>query len=112
MLLVERKNTLPIVLHADHDPTVLVRFSHQSLGKSADVSIRKTAARAIGVLARCVVVMHQHHQVRAIARLRPFQHLGIASGIAEGRGWMLADEKIDADGLARTVINEEYFRLA
>jgi hypothetical protein len=44
MLLLEGKNVLPVVLHADHKPTVLVSFGHQSDGTSADVSIRKTAA--------------------------------------------------------------------
>ena len=44
MLLLEGENELPVVLHADHKPTVLVRFGHQSVGTSADVSIRKAAA--------------------------------------------------------------------
>jgi hypothetical protein len=44
MLLLEGENVLPVVLHPDHKPTVLVRFGHQSVGTSADVSIRKAAA--------------------------------------------------------------------
>jgi hypothetical protein len=43
-------------------------------------------------------VKHQHHQVRAIARLRPFQHLLIAGGIAKGRGRMLGDKPMALPG--------------
>ena len=84
----------------------------QRLGKSADVSLRKAAAGTIGVLAVRVIMMDEHHQARAVAGLRPFQHLSIAAGIAERRVGPLADEKIDADGFAWTIVNEEHFRLA
>src|SRR5271156_2729799 len=109
MLLVERENTLPIVLHADHNPTVLVCSSHQRFGESPDVRIRTTAGWPIGVLAVSVIVMHQHHQSSAVTRLRPFQHLLIAGGIAEGRVGPLADEHVDADGFSRAIVNEERF---
>src|SRR5580698_10083185 len=56
-----RKDGLPVVLHTDHDPSVLVGFGHESVRKSTNVGIRKTAAGAVGVLALRVVVVDEHH---------------------------------------------------
>src|SRR5271170_3908725 len=103
-LLLERENAFPIVFHADYRPAAFICFGHEGFGKNADVRIWKTAGRAIRVLARRIVVMHEHQQSRAIACLRPFEHLGIAARIPEGRVRPLADEHIDTDGLAGTVI--------
>ena len=59
-------------------PAVLLRLGHERVAERADLRLR-----AVGELAHCVVVMHQHHQPRAAAGLRPLQHLLIAVRVAE-----------------------------
>src|SRR5579871_4695068 len=50
VLLLERKNTLPIILHADHRPAVLFGLVIKRLSESADLGVRQTLRRSIGVL--------------------------------------------------------------
>src|SRR5512132_1889835 len=73
-----------------------------------------SSARATGgaVLALRIVVQHQHYQPRAVAGLRPLQHLAIAAGVAERRLRPLADGQIDALGLAGVIVDEKDLRLA
>src|SRR4030095_198516 len=54
--LLECKNPLPVVLHADDCPAIVLRLGHQRVGKRADLRFR-----AVSELAHCVIVMHQHH---------------------------------------------------
>src|SRR5437763_12625386 len=103
--ILEREDLFPIVLHADDRPAVLLRFGHERVGKCTDLRLR-----AVGELARSVVVMHQHHQPRAAAGLGPFQHLLIAVRIAKRRDGPAADVLIDADRFPGLVIYEIHFR--
>jgi hypothetical protein len=52
----ERKDPLPVVLHADHCPAVLLRFIVKCLGERADLAGGKSLCRAVGVFAFRVVV--------------------------------------------------------
>ena len=51
---------------------------------SASLNVPICESRAVGELAHGVVMMHEHHQPRAAAGLRPFQHLPVAVRVAEG----------------------------
>src|SRR5262249_25510257 len=73
-----RKDFIPVVLHADHDPALLLRLIVDGFGERADVAVRQALGRAVGVFARGVVVQQQHHQPRAGPGVGPFQHLAIA----------------------------------
>src|ERR1043166_897198 len=61
-LFLEREDPLPIVLHADHDPALLLRLGHQRVREGADLRLR-----SVGVLARGVVVVHEHRSAGAWA---------------------------------------------
>ena len=63
--LLERENALPIVLHADHHPTVPLRLVGERRGESADLGVGQTMCWAVGVLAGGVVVQHKHLHPRA-----------------------------------------------
>jgi hypothetical protein len=54
---------------------------------------------------------NKHHQPRPGTRLRPFQHLSVASGVAEGGVWPLANEEVNPYGLAGTIVVEEHLWL-
>src|SRR5262245_47074983 len=60
MLLLERKHSLPVVLHADHRPAVLLGLVIKRWSESADLAVRQTLRRAIGVFAGGIVMQHQH----------------------------------------------------
>src|SRR5215472_3892082 len=49
--LLERKNASPVILHADHVPTVLHRFVVQRLGEGADLGVGQALRRTVGVFA-------------------------------------------------------------
>jgi hypothetical protein len=89
--LVEGKNALPVVLHADDRPTVFLRLVVKRLRKGADLRIGESLRRAIGVFVLHIVVQHQHHQPRAIACSRVLQHLPIAGRVAKCRARAAAD---------------------
>src|SRR5271165_4570094 len=65
--LVEREDALPVVLHADDSPAVLLRLVVQRLGEGADLCIGQSHRRAVGILALRIVVQHDHRQPRAVA---------------------------------------------
>src|SRR5690349_2505470 len=94
--LFERKNSLPVVLHADDSPAVLLRLIVKRLRKSADLRIGKPLRRTIGVFAPCIVVQQQHHQSRTIACSCVLQHLPITGRVAESRARAAADLQMDA----------------
>ena len=106
------KDRLPVVLHADHRPAVLLGLVDQRLGERADLGVRQAVRGAVGVLALGVVVEHQHHQPRAVAGAGPLEHLAVAVGVAERGVGPLADEQVDADRLAGLVVDEEQLGLA
>src|SRR5215472_4742132 len=86
-VLFERKNALPIVLHADHGPATLFPLIVECLGKGADLRIRKPLRRAISVFALRIVVQNEHHQPSAVASTGVLQHLLVTSRVTKGRVW-------------------------
>ena len=78
--LIEREDLLPVIFHADHGPILLLGLTHERIGERADFRLWP-----IGVLALVVIVMHQHHQPHAVARLGVFEHLFVAYRVAERR---------------------------
>jgi hypothetical protein len=59
--LFERENTLPVILHADHNPAVLLCLIIQCLCEGADLRVGKSLCRTISVFTLGIVVQHQHH---------------------------------------------------
>src|SRR5438874_13816614 len=84
-LFLEGEYLLPVVLHADHCPALLLRLVIESLREGADLRVRQTFRRAVGVLAVRIVVQDEHREPRAVAGLGVLQHLLVAGRIAEGR---------------------------
>jgi hypothetical protein len=64
----------------------------------------------VGVFTLGVGVMHKACKAGARAGHRPLQHLQVAVGVAESEDRAAADEAIDADRLARAVVDELDFR--
>src|SRR6185312_6364541 len=90
----------PVALHVDDRPALGAAFIER-LVELADMGfpvIRPFTLR--------VGMMHDSGKARAIAGRRPLQHREIAVGIAEGEDRPPADEAIDADGLARSIVDE------
>ena len=52
----EGKNTLPVVLHADDDPTIFLCLVVERLGKGADPRVRQTLGGTVGILAFRIIV--------------------------------------------------------
>src|ERR1035438_10314143 len=73
------ENPLPVVLHADDEPTLRLGFVVQCLSEGADLGIRQSLGRTVGILALCVIVQHNLHQGCSAARLGVLQHLLVAS---------------------------------
>src|SRR5262245_39174945 len=107
----EREDALPVVLHADHIPAVLLRFVIQRLREGADLGHGQPLRRAVGVLPLVVVVQHQHLQPRARAGTGPLQHLAVAGRVAERRDRPAADHQVNAFRLAGLVVIEQELRL-
>src|SRR5271170_6250702 len=58
--LLKRKDALPVVLHADHRPVLLLRHVIHRLAQGADLGVGESLRRAVGVFAYCIVVHHHH----------------------------------------------------
>src|SRR4030095_1080169 len=54
--LLERKDTFPVVLHADDGPALLLCFVVEGLCESADLGVAQALRRAVGVFAPLIVV--------------------------------------------------------
>src|SRR5262245_19026090 len=106
----EREDALPVVLHADHVPAVLLRFVVKRLGEGADLGRGQPLRRAVGVLAFVVVVQHQHFLPRARAGTGPLQHLAVAGRVAERRDRPAADHQVNAFWLAGLAVVEQESR--
>src|SRR5262249_4977299 len=102
--LLKRKGALPVILHADHRPAVLLRLVVKRLREGADLAVGQALGWAIGVFARGVVVQHQHLQARPGSSAGPLQHLPVAGRIAEGREGRPADHQVTPLGLAGVVV--------
>ena len=100
----EREDDLPGVLHADELPLV-ARCGIEPGGEAADVRVA-----IVGVLAHRVGVPDERPEALVRARLRAvggrLQHREVAIGIAERRNGDAADGVIDADRLARPVVEQ------
>src|SRR5262245_51192835 len=93
-LLVKREDPLPVTLHGDHRPPVLLGLVVERGGERADLGGGQAQGRAIGILALLVVVQHQHHQPLAAAGTGIFQHLAVAVRVAECRIGPAADHQV------------------
>ncbi len=104
------KTGLPVVLHADDGPAILLRLLVERRREGTQFDVRQSAGRAVGVFARRIIVQHQQHEPRAAAALRVFQHLLVAVGVAERGDGPATDVLVDADGLAALVVIEIQLR--
>jgi hypothetical protein len=99
--LLEREDALPVVLHADHRPAVLLSLVVKRLSEGADLGVRQALRRTVGIFALRVVVQHEHHQPRTVARPRVLQHLPIPSRVGERRIGTPTNHQVNALGLAK-----------
>src|SRR6516225_5536946 len=97
--LIKGKDALPIVLHADDGPAVLLRLVVERLSKGADLRIGKSLRRTVGVFALRVVVEQEHHQPSAVARPRVFEHLPVTGRVAKRCTRATANLQVNASGL-------------
>jgi hypothetical protein len=58
--LFERKDLLPVVLHADDGPVFLLCLGIERGGEGTNLGIGQPLRRTIGVLTYCIVVQHKH----------------------------------------------------
>ena len=58
-------------------------FVVEGLREGADLRVRQSVCRAVGVFADGVIVQHDHHQRCAAAGLGVLQHLLVSGGIPE-----------------------------
>src|SRR5262249_56171979 len=77
--LLKRKNALPVILHADHRPAVLLRLVVKRLREGADLAVGQALGRAIGVFARGVVLQEQHLHPTASAPAHPLTPLPLTT---------------------------------
>src|SRR5262245_14314611 len=101
---VECKYALPVVLHANHGPGLLLRLVVKRLGKCPDLGVWQSLCWAIGIFAFRIVVHHQHHQTRASAGPGVFKHLPVTVRITERCVWTASDHQVNALRLAGLVI--------
>ena len=104
------KNHLPILLHADDCPAVLLRLVVERLRERADFRVGKPFSGTVRVLPLCVIVQHEQRKPRAVAGLGIFEHLLVAGRVAEGDVRAAADHKMDAFGFAGIVVIEHDLR--
>src|SRR4029078_13271029 len=107
----EPEDALPVLLHADHGPAVLLRFVVERLGKCADLGVRQPRGWAVSIFTRRIVVEDKHFEVRAVAGCGVFEHLAVAGGVAERGMRALADHEVNALGLAGIVVIKEELRV-
>src|SRR5262249_4584322 len=107
----EREDTLPVVLHANDSPAVLLRLVVERLRKGADLRIRKSLRRTVGVFALRVVVQHQHHEPRVAACTGVLKHLLVAGRVSKCSMRTSADHQVNALGLASKVVEQHKLRL-
>src|SRR5262249_10946777 len=94
-LAVERKHAIPVVLHADDRPAVLLRLCVELGRERADLTVGQPLRGPVGILALVVVVQHQHLQPRACAGAGVLQHLAVTGRVAERRVRPAADHEVN-----------------
>jgi len=105
------EDTLPVVLHADDHPAVLLGLVVQSLGECADLGVRQSLGRSVRIFARRIVVEDEHFEPRAFTGPGVFEHLLVACGVAKRGDRPTPDHEVNALGLAGVVVVEEQLRL-
>ena len=108
-ILIKRENALPVVLHADYGPAILLRFVMERLSEYSDLRVWKSLGWPVRIFALRVVVQHQHHQSCAVAGPGVFQHLPVSGGVAERRMRTPADREVNTLRLAGIVVIEQEF---
>src|SRR5262245_22423310 len=83
LLLLERKDPSPVILHANYRPTALPCLVVELLGKGTHLCVGQSLRWTIFVFTLGVVVKYQHRQPRPGSGPGIFQHLSVAGRIAE-----------------------------
>src|SRR5215468_1732738 len=94
------KHHFPILLHVNH------RSALRLCVVPGLVELPDLPLPVVGVLAGVIGVVHDAGEAGALPRRGPLQHLPVAVGVAEGEDRPPADEAVDADRLARAVVDE------
>src|SRR5262249_16663231 len=100
------ENALPVVLHTDYCPAVLLRLVVERLREGAYFRFWKPQGWTVGVFACRVVVQHQPHQRLTLARAGVLQHLLVPSRVAEVRVGPATDHEVNAFSLAAKIIEQ------
>ncbi len=108
--LLECKNLLPIVLHANDCPAVLLRLVIQRLRERADFGVVQSLSGTVRILSLCIVVQHEHRDPRAVARFGVFEHLLVAGRIAERGERPAPNHQMDAFELPGVVVVQQQLR--
>src|SRR6266481_1485565 len=106
----KRKDYLPIILHADDHPAVLLRLVVERLRERADFRVRQPFSGTVRILSLCIVVQHKHREPRAVSSFGVLEHLSVTGRVAEGSERPAANHQMDALRLARVVIVQKQFR--
>src|SRR5262249_35210151 len=77
------EDAVPIVLHANHYPTLVLRLVMERLGERTDLGVWQSLCRAVGVLALGIIMQHEHREPRTITGTCVLQHLSVARRVAE-----------------------------
>src|SRR5215470_18010615 len=96
----EPEDRAPVAFHVDHSPATGSGFVERS------VELAHVRLPVVGPFALGIGVVHEPGEARAAAIHGPLQHLQVAVGVAEGEDRTPPDETVDADRLARPVIDE------
>ena len=107
----EPEDALPVVLHADNDPAILLGLVEQLLSKRTYLRVGEALGWPIRIFAHRIVVEDEHFEPRAIARCGVFEHLTVAGGVAKRRMGPPADHQVNALGLTRVVVILEKLRV-
>src|SRR5262245_43787316 len=94
------KDRAPVAFHIGEGPATRAALV-ECLVEAADMGVA-----VVGVFALGIGVVHDAHETRARAARGIFKHLLVAIGVAEGEDRATADEAVDADRLAVSVVDE------
>ena len=105
-LLLEGKNFIPVVFHADDGPAFGFGFVE------CLVKLAHRGGAVVGILTCGIGVVHEEHEAGSGAGGCPLEHLLVAVGVAEGGDRTFANVIVDADGFAGAVVDEADLRQA
>src|SRR5262245_47670112 len=95
-----REDCSPVVLHVDENPTPFGRLV-ESFVEASNVRVA-----IVGVFALGISMMNDQSEAGAVFHRGPLEHLKVAIGVAEGNDRAATDEAINADRLARAVVDK------